>query len=188
MNNIDIIYYFIEHDLRLFPNTHMEYLHINDQDSIRKKYFSGIPVPDTTRKIINNTDWLIDIDEPNVFTPVGYYKEKNCIIYFDKNCILRFAAKNIQDIPFLIYSFNYGYTLEPFSDEERADALENLTNLNIYSNWCKTNHIEFDPLHLHHDGNGNGNIISNLSKFYKYEKMHYNSIFPTHEEQELIDE
>lgn len=186
MNNLDIINYFKQNDISLFPHTYMEYLNINDQDSIRKKYFSEVPVPDSTRKIINNTDWLIDIDEPNVFTPVGYYKEKDCIIYFDKSCILRFAAKNIQDIPFLIYGFNYGYTLEPVSDEEREDALENLKNLNIYSNWCKINHIELDPLHLHHDENGH--IISGLSKFYEYERLHYNSFFPTHEEQELIDE
>ena len=148
MNDLDTIDYFMGHNLSLFPNTYMEYLHINNQNIIRKKYFSEIPIPDVTIKIINNTDWLIDIDEPNIFTPVGYYEERDCIIYFDKSCILRLAAKNIQDIPFLIYAFNYGYLLEPVSDEERADALENLKNLNIYSNWCKENNIELDPLYL----------------------------------------
>lgn len=188
MNNLDIIDYFMEHDLILFPNTHMEYINTNNQDSIRKKYFAECPTPDITKNIINNTDWLIDIDEPNIFTPVGHYKEKDCIIYFDKSGILRFAAKNIQDIPFLIYGFNHGYPLTPYSDEEKEkeNELEHLKNLNIYSNWCSKNNIELDPLHLHHDENGN--IINSLSKLYQYERLHYNLIFPTKEEQELIDE
>lgn len=180
-----ILNYFIDHKESLFPKGNLKFT--TQADIIKINNLLQDPaIPGKTSQIIKSTQWILTLDDPRFGTPFGLYKDKNIIIYFDQEILLRFAAKNIQDIPFLIYSFNYGYTLEPFSDEERADALENLTNLNIYSNWCKTNHIEFDPLHLHHDGNGN--IISNLSKFYKYEKMHYNSIFPTHEEQELIDE
>lgn len=168
-----IIEYFKKNRKSIFGNTLIDFF--DNTDKARDEFFADAPLPEITKKIVDNTIWLMHIFHPAFSSePVGYYQDKSCMIYFDGSSILRFGSKNIQDLPFVVYCYN-----------EKKDE-QKLQDLKKYTEWCVKNDIPIDILNLHHDNNGN--IVEDLTSFYNYEKENYYLLFPTKEDQELIED
>lgn len=182
-DNNKIVHYFIQNQDSLFSDFDVDVISLAEQISFDTELFPRDIFPKKTLEIIDNTNWILNLNDSAFPTPLGLLKDKNIIIYMDNSCLLRFASQNIQDVPFLLYALNYDNLLPQFIKESEPERIKQIKILQEYTEWFQYNNIPIDINNLHHDKEDN--IITDLRKFYEFENKNYHLFFPTPEEQEF---
>lgn len=180
---ISLLNYFTQNKRVLFSDFDIDIISLTDTNNFSVELFPRDVFPAKTLEIIDNTIWILNLNDSAFPTPLGLLKDKNIIIYMDNSCLLRFASQNIQDVPFFLYALNYDNLLPQFIKESEPERIKQIKILQKYTEWCQYNNIPIDINNLHHDKEGH--IITDLKKFYEFENKNYNMFFPSYEEQEF---
>lgn len=87
-------------------------------------------IPEKMNSILQSTDWILTIDCPHFFSPVGIYESSllgRILIYINKDYQLSFAGNSLQDLPYVAFIYhNNIFNKNEISAYE--EAIKNMKN------------------------------------------------------------
>jgi len=178
-NENQILSYFTE-DQNLFSYREIEVLNLHNNYAYIDNMFPLFNIPENMNSILQSTDWILTIDCPHFFSPVGIYESSllgRILIYINKDYQLSFAGNSLQDLPYVAFIYHNNI----FNKNEIPSYEEAIKK---YETWCAENSILTDTYNLFHDKNREL-LMDDGDKFFDYIDSIYELIFPTIEEQEL---